>query len=79
MKLTYPVFSTIEVLILFVVGTLGRRLLEYGLSYLHFSDLLNALIRVLFVLLIVVLAVFAHNRISRYLIEKGVLIDNQRK
>jgi hypothetical protein len=79
MKLTYSIFTTIEVIVLFVVGTLGRRLLEYGLSYLHLADLLNSIIRILFVLLIIGLAVLAHNRISRYLIGRGILIEEGKK
>ncbi|MBE0696691.1 MAG: hypothetical protein IH586_07195 [Anaerolineaceae bacterium] len=79
MKLTNKTFTIIEVVILFALGTLGRRLLETGLTAVDFPDLLNSVIRILFVILIIVLAILAHNRISRYLVEKGWLDEEVKR
>lgn len=79
MKITTTVFSIFEVIFLFAIGTLGRRLLENILSSLNMTGPMTILIRVLSVAFIIALAIFAHNRVYRLFVEKGWFIDPEKK
>jgi phage-related holin len=70
-SLQYKYFSYIEVVIFIIVAFFGRRLLDTWLLTLGFSGLVNTLVRILFVLAIIAIAVFLDRVLSRYLIDKG--------
>jgi hypothetical protein len=78
MKLTYQLFSTLEVIVFFAIGILGRRLLDTWLAQLGLGRIVNLFLTLAAVLLIIAAAVFVHTRLSRFLIERGWMKDSER-
>ena len=67
-----------EVIVLFVVGTLGRRLLDSWMQPFDLADWLAGVIKVLFVIGIIAAAIAGHLQLTRYLVEKGWLDDSRK-
>ncbi len=75
MKFSYRAFSTLEVILFFAVGILGRRLLDAWLAQLGLARILNLLIVLAAALLLIAAAVFIHTKLTRFLSARGWMKD----
>lgn len=69
----FAVFVIGEAIIVYFVAMLGRRLLDYGLQSLFLPIGIVTTIRILLGVVFVILALFTHNLLVRFLKGKGII------
>jgi hypothetical protein len=78
-RVPFAVFVIGEAIVVYFVAMWGRRLLDYGLQSLFLPIGISTTIRILFGVAFVVLALFTHNLLVRFLKRKGVIRESTEK
>ena len=73
LKISHTVFIVIEVVVFYILARLGRNLLDGILVQLAWPVVLVTAARIVFVILIVILAYFVDRLAFKFLSERGLL------